>query len=165
MRITKLMGMAVILVALAATISALAYNTATVSNGFSMTVAYTGAALDVQPATGVDSGIQAMASKGYVNITMNDKIGQNSTYVYDPVIKIKNNTSDPVKVYLDFTPALPSGMTVDFCDGSGCLAGASFPVSANFTAGQERTFKMTVTTDNTVVAGAVTPTITVHGSK
>jgi hypothetical protein len=157
--------MAVVLVALAATISALAYNTATVTNGFSMTVAYTGAALDVQPASGVDSGVQAMSARGYVNITMNDKIGQNASYVYDPIIKIKNNTTDPVKVWVDFS-SLPTGMTVTFCDSTTaeCLTNSA-PASTNFTAGQERVYKMTVATNNAVAAGAVTPTITVYGSK
>jgi hypothetical protein len=116
----KWIGLAVILVALIMAINAFAYRTASVTNDFSITVDSTNnAALAIDAPTTPDPGITATISAGKMNLTINEKVQPHSDYLFEDVLKIKNNTGYPVNLSYSFTGGA-SGLTVTLrrADGS-----------------------------------------------
>lgn len=92
----KVMGLAIVLVALAVAINALAFKTATVQNAATFTVSATNAAAlaieaDATPGTGFTT---AGIGTGYLTLTIDDNMQPNSVYTFDDVFKITNKASN-----------------------------------------------------------------------
>lgn len=94
-RYRKVMGLAIVLVALAVAINALAFKTATVTNHASFTVNATkAAALAIQDTTGSERGTgfgTTGVDNGYLTLTINDQMQPNSKYLFKGVFKIVHN--------------------------------------------------------------------------
>lgn len=95
MRLTRLMGLAVVLVAMATAMNALAFKTATVNNPTSMTVVATNSAIFafapiVSTATGFSTSVSA---NGQLTIGFVDDMQPNSEYLYEKVFKVSSNVS------------------------------------------------------------------------
>ncbi len=112
MRLTKLMGFAVVLVAMAVAVNALAFRTAVVTNGMSMTVDTTSASgLAFAAATVPDPGVSSVITDGKLIITVNDKMQPDSIYTYEDVVKITNNSGATVTLSYS-TAGLTGGTTL-----------------------------------------------------
>ncbi|HYG60539.1 MAG TPA: hypothetical protein VD902_20905 [Symbiobacteriaceae bacterium] len=94
MRFSKVLGLAVVLVALAVTLNALAFKTAEVTSSASFTVVTSGsAALAVTAAdSDADPGIDTDETPGVFSLTINDQVQPNSKYLFKNVMKVANGT-------------------------------------------------------------------------
>lgn len=126
MRITRLMGLAIVWVALAAAVNALAFKTATVTNPTTFTVGSTaGAALAfdaaTSPGTGFTTSIPATgANQRQLQIVLNDTLQPNSVYRFTRVFKVTNlATGTPATTLSVDTSAFPAGITVTLYKGDG----------------------------------------------
>ena len=118
MRLSKVMGLAVIIVALAAVMNAMAYKTATVTNPTSFTVtSTTGAALAFSKADNEGTGFQtsvpdAGSNQRQLQIIITDNMQPGSVYKFTNVFSVTNAISGAV-VDLTYSPdALGQGITV-----------------------------------------------------
>jgi hypothetical protein len=135
----KWIGLAVLVVALIMAINAFAYRTASVTNGFSITVDSTNnAALAIDAPTTPDPGITATISGGKMNLTVNEKVQPDSVYSFEDVLKITNKTGYPVTLAHSFTGGA-SGLTVTLTRHDGSPLGV-------LPAGQSIECKLTVAT-------------------
>lgn len=93
MNVKKLMGLAVVLVALAVAVNALAFKTANVTNTSSITVDTTSsAALKITAGTG--SGFSSnIGANGYLDIVFSQKMQPNSDYLFGPVFTVTNTNT------------------------------------------------------------------------
>lgn len=129
MRITRLMGLATVLVALAAAVNALAFKTATVTNPTTFTVDTTSAAAlafaaATSPGTGFTASIPTTgANQRQLEIVINDKMQPNSVYRFTNVFKVTNTaTGTPATTLGVDTSALPAGVTVTLYTADGTFS-------------------------------------------
>lgn len=93
MRRSRILGLAVVFVALALTMNALAFRTASVSSSATFSVVTSGsAALAVTNAGSPDPGIGTDETGGVFTLTINDKVQPNSEYRFANVMTVKNGT-------------------------------------------------------------------------
>lgn len=118
MRVTKLMGLAVLLVALAVTMNALAFKTVVVTNPATLTVTGTGtAALAISAATTPGVGFAASEGGGgnqrqwYINFQ--SAMQPNSVYTYSGVMKVSASTTDGNVTISNVTATAPAGILVE----------------------------------------------------
>lgn len=91
MRLSKLVGGVVVLMALGSMLTATAFKTAAVTNTMSLTVAATGsAALAMAAAASPDNGINATVVSGQLKIDITDQMQPGSTYCFSPAFNVKN---------------------------------------------------------------------------
>jgi hypothetical protein len=99
MRISKLMGLAVSVVALAVTINALAYQTAVVTNGMTITVDNSSAAqLAIDAPTDLDPGITTAEVAGKFSFTVADVMQPDSVYTFHNAFKVTNNAGHSINL-------------------------------------------------------------------
>lgn len=158
MRITKLMGLAVTMVALAVTINALAFQTASVTNAMSITVSSTtSAGLAFDAPAGSPDGATVSTASNELSVTFTENVQPNSTYTFDPVFKITNNSSSAKT--LGYSSSGFTGLTVVLYqtgttnDLSGYSLGAGLSVEV----------KVSVQTNTGTTTGAKSGSIVVTG--
>lgn len=140
---SRLLGLAVVLVALAVIINALALETATITNKITITVAGNGSSMiGITTATAVqDADVSVSDTNNQAVITLSDPLQAGAVYVFDAAFAVVNRSSQAI----DFTvtpPAVSNGVTIAFAqsDEAGALAWT------NLAAGAQAWVKMTVTT-------------------
>lgn len=167
----KVMGLAIVLVALAVAINALAFNTASVTSSATFTISGTGsAALGIDthgtPGTGFTVG---GTSNSYATIAIADQMQPNSTYTFTNVFLIENNNPGGSGRNINlsaisFSPALPAGLTVTlYKSGTGDLIGTGSAVSV--AAGASMSVDMTVSIGSAVAVGAQNLGIVINGTE
>lgn len=142
MKLTKLMGLAVVVVALAAAMNALAFKQATIKNDFALSVKSTGVAtIALNTVASPSPGVSSSISTGILSVTFTDILQPNGVYTYDNVFSILNNASYPVdlavKFYNGTTEVL--GSAVD-------IAGIPTSLPAYTTGTQPTVVNLTITT-------------------
>jgi len=159
MRITKLMGFAVVLVAMAVAVNALAFKTAVVTNGMSITVATTSASsLAFSAATAQDPGVSSSITAGKLTITVNDAMQPDSVYSYEDVVKITNSSAATVS--LAYTVTGLTGATAVLKNPSNAdIGGTTLGPAASVEV------KMVVTVPAGTALGAQTGTIVVTATR
>ncbi|HYF76761.1 MAG TPA: hypothetical protein VD973_06505 [Symbiobacteriaceae bacterium] len=141
---SRLLGIAVVLVALAVIINALALESAEITNKVSIDVVGNAAALiGITAATGVqDPDVTVTDTNKQAVITLPALKGAQaaSQYVFDAAFAIKNNSGDTVDISIDpITPAGGVGVTFEV---------STLPLAnpfAGLAPGEEAWVKMTVT--------------------
>jgi hypothetical protein len=175
MRARKLIGLAVLLVALAMVVNALAYSKATVKNTTSFNIDTTGSAtlaIDKSPAvTTPTPGLSVDDADGYLKISISDTIQPNATYMYGPVFKIVNNDTVKAVTISDPTITLTGGATVGFTtDAAGASPYTGSTLQKKGTAGQDSVtlyLKLDVPAGYKTALGTYgnfTPTLTIVGT-
>ncbi|HLN64629.1 MAG TPA: hypothetical protein VK464_24150 [Symbiobacteriaceae bacterium] len=109
----RLLGLAVVLVALAVIVNALAISSASVTNGVTVSVVATNAALLAFDTTGVGNDPDLAVSgttTGSMTITIDDGIQKNSSYTFSPAFMIKNNSDDTLDISIP--PVTVNGVTM-----------------------------------------------------
>lgn len=108
----KVLGLAIVLVALAVAINALAFKSASVTNSASFTVSATNAAaLAIEaggtPGTGFST---AGITDGSLTLTINDKMQPNSTYKFSEVFKVTHKATSTNSITgVGYTVSVPAG--------------------------------------------------------
>ncbi|HYF94731.1 MAG TPA: hypothetical protein VD969_21160 [Symbiobacteriaceae bacterium] len=124
---SRLLGLAVVLVALAVIINALALQQADITSTFTVSVVGSGSALiaiaaDTDGAQDGDIGVDDTTS-GYAMLTVDTGLQPGSTYVFEKAFEIVNNSGDTVDITLpaDVYHPQQSGYTakVSFAVASG----------------------------------------------
>jgi hypothetical protein len=162
MRLTKFMGLAVVLVALAVTLNALAFSTAKVTNSATFTVAATGsAALAISSTPG--TGLSADVTSNYLKLTVNDKMQPNSTYLFSNAITTTNKSSGAIN--LTGYSATANGVTVKLYKAGTNTELGAVGAQSLATANDSLTFDMEVTVDKAATTGAQTVDITINASQ
>lgn len=136
MRLSKLMGLAIVLVALAVSVNALAFKTAQVTNNMSLVFQdSTAAGLAFAAAATPDPGVSTAldGTTGITKFTLSQKMQPGSVYTFDPAFKITNNNASGT-VTLAYSAItltggvtitlLKSGTTTDISDPSVTIAAA-----------------------------------------
>lgn len=121
MRITKLLGLAVVLVAMAVAINALAFKTADVTNNMALKIVGTEtAALAMLPGTGDGAG-SVVGADGILKIALAKFPQPGSTYVFDDVFRVKNNAAASRTITLPASVLLgtTTQVTVSFVNSAG----------------------------------------------
>jgi hypothetical protein len=133
MNVKKLMGLAVVLVALAVAVNALAFKTANVSNTSSITVdATNAAALKITAGTG--SGFTStIGANGYLDLVISQKMQPNSDYLFGPVFTVTNTNGAIVN--LSYTVSgNTNGVQIDlFKDANGGALPATLAATSGAT--------------------------------
>lgn len=108
----RLLGLAVVLVALAVIVNALAISSADVTNKVTVSVVGSKDALLAFDTTGADDQDLAVSgtSGGQMTITIDDGIQRNSNYTFSPAFKITNNSDYPLNLTID--DVVSNGVTV-----------------------------------------------------
>jgi hypothetical protein len=156
----KFLGLAVTIGALAVIVSALALQSATVTNLVSVPITTTGSSLIsiVTPAAPViDSDLAYTVTSGQAVISL---VGANglqpgSSYTLTPAFNVKNNSANSVAITLG-TGTLPTGVTVSFVNENG-VAIVGPTTLANAIPTLKVGFKIDVDTTAALVAGASLP--------
>jgi hypothetical protein len=127
MKVSSVLAVSIMLVALAASLNAVAFKTAAVNNTFSITVAATNnAALALNTASAQDPGVStAPNAGGQLEMVINDAMQPGSTYCFASVMAITNQATGsptPPTITID-TPTwqtpLPAGVTIVFSKSTG----------------------------------------------
>ncbi|HYG59967.1 MAG TPA: hypothetical protein VD902_18025 [Symbiobacteriaceae bacterium] len=144
----RLFGLAVVVVALAVIVNALALSTASITNKLSVPLTTTDAALIAFEApTTPDSDITLVATgANQMTVTVDTGIQPNSTYVFDQVFKITNNSADNVLLGVAYPGT--TGLTITMVNSSG---GADIN-GLVLNAGLSVDVKMSVVADNTAAS-------------
>lgn len=128
-RYRKVMGLAIVLVALAVAINALAFNTANVTSQATFTISGSGAAaLGIDTSGSSTTGFSVTGtSNSYATIAITDPMQPYSTYTYEDVFKVENNNPGGSDREIDitsisFNPVLPTGVTMSLTVGGTALA-------------------------------------------
>jgi hypothetical protein len=109
---TRLMGLAVALVAGAVVINALAFSTATVTNATTFTVSSTNtAAIGITAAAFPGSGFSTSFTNNYLELAITNNMQPNSVYKFSNVLTVTNNTDTAATVNYSLTSP-PTGVTV-----------------------------------------------------
>lgn len=91
MRLSKLIGGIVVMVALGSMFTATAFKTAAVTNDVAITVSATNtAALAMSAAAVPDNGIAVTLPGGQLKITITDQMQPGSVYCFSPAFQVKN---------------------------------------------------------------------------
>lgn len=118
MRVTKFMGLAVVLVAMAVMVNTLAFKTAQVTNGLSLTVDTTGnAELAVSASASQDPGISTAVSNGKFTITIADVMQPDSVYTYTESFVVTNSSASSITLTCSAS-GFTGGVTADLLDTS-----------------------------------------------
>lgn len=115
---TRLLGLAVVLVALAVIVNALALSSASVTNKLTIPVTTTDQALIAFTAPDSADGDITLTAVGanQMVVAVDTGVQPNSTYVFDQVFKITNNSAD--NVTLGLTPPTATGLTITLADAA-----------------------------------------------
>lgn len=114
----RLIGMAVLLVALAVIINAMALSSAQVTSTMDIPIVNTSTALiALSAADSQDLDLNADTTTGQLVLTVEDGVQPYSSYTFDGALKITNNSDDNVLVTLS-TSGTPAGVTLTFADGA-----------------------------------------------
>jgi|GEM_PF-2890488 len=116
-RYRKVMGLAIVLVALAVAINALAFRTATITNTAKITVVKTnGAAVALDVPVDIGTGVSANVDANYLTIDITDAMQPNSVYEFAKVLSLTNNTGRIVNItslVMTFDGGTHDGQTLD----------------------------------------------------
>jgi hypothetical protein len=133
---TKFLGLAVVLVAMAAIVNALALSSATVSGSqFTIPVVNTNAALiAVKAPASPDSDLQITDTATAFSLTVKGGFGvqDNATYTFDQAFQVKNNSQDAVNVNITSSGG-PTGATLSLknaADDSAIVPATTIALSA-----------------------------------
>jgi hypothetical protein len=151
MRISKLMGLAVFVVALAVTINALAYKTAVVTSGLSITVdTSANAELAIAAPTSADPGITTSVTNGKFSLVVDDIMQPDSVYTYHDALKVTNNASHTITLTCATTgfDAAISIALRDAADDS-ILCGTAFATTVS------KEVRLEITVADTFTAGSL----------
>jgi hypothetical protein len=156
----RLLGLAVVLVAIAAIVNALALSEATIKNGFSISVENTtNAMIALAPAAGNDKDVDVeTAANGYLELSFADGFQRNSTYKFSPAFKITNNSKETVDMAVTFTSTAAEKITVT----AAAVAGGDVQSFTDVPPGKSVFVELTVDMgiDAVQPAGALTMTVT-----
>lgn len=138
---TRLLGLAVLLVALGVIVNTLALSSASVTNSFTLPVVNTSAALIALDAADVqDSDMTASTATGQLVLTVATGVQPHSTYTFNGAFKITNNSTDAVEVTVT-TSGEPANVTLSFADNvDAAITGYALASTASVNV------KMTITT-------------------
>lgn len=171
---TRVLGLAVVAAALAATVNALAYKTAAVTNAISLSVVNTSAAaLAFEAADSPDPGLSVSfggSGSETMSISINEGIQRNAVYTFRPAFKIKNNsnastgaTGYPVALTYSQTGTCPSGVTLSLLVNGGS---ADLSTVTSLAAGNSTTVDLQVTTSASAAMNASNGcTLTITGTR
>jgi len=164
MRFSKLMGLAIVLVALAVAINALAFKSAEVTNAATFTVSATdSAALAIKAATTPGTGFTASnLGTGFLTLAITDNMQPNSKYKFSGVFKISNTTASNI-TGVGYTTTFPAAVgTITLLDASD-----STPLSNETlaTPGGAIDVDMEITLLSTATTGAKTFNIVITGNQ
>lgn len=166
-RYRKVMGLAIVLVALAVAINALAFKTASVTNSATLTVAATqGSALGIDVGTAPGSGFGTDFASNYLKLTIADKMQPNSTYTFNDVFKIKHGASEASTAItgIDYLTNLPASVgTIRLMVGATELGDTGANSLANSSATMDVDLEITI--KDTAALGAQTFSITITGNQ
>lgn len=130
---TRLLGLAVVMVALAVIVNALALSSASVTNKLSIPVTTTDTALIAFEApTTPDADITLTAvGANQMTVSVDTGIQPNSTYVFDQVFAVTNNSGNAVT--LGVTYPATTGLTITLANAAGGadLNGLSLGIGAS----------------------------------
>ncbi len=161
MRITKLMGLAVTIVAIAVVINTLALSTGTVRNSVTISVVNTSSALiAIGLPTSSDLDL-TLSSAGSYSMTIEDGVQPDSTYIFKDAIKITNNSDNDITLAYSFG-TLPTGMTMVLKNSLTPFADIS---GISLTKGSSVDAYLEVATTSSTPTGAVNPTLTFTATK
>lgn len=119
MRISKLMGLAVTIVALAVSMNALAYKTAVVTNGLTITVdTSANAELAVAAAVSPDPGVSTAVSSGKFMLTIADVMQPDSVYTFQDAFQVTNNDAANAITLTCSSSGFDAAVTVDILDST-----------------------------------------------
>lgn len=141
----RLLGLAVVLVALAVIVNALAISSASVTNAVTVSVVGSNTALLAFDTTGADDDDLAIsgASAGQMTITIDDGIQKNSSYTFSPAFKITNNSDD----ILDLT--IPTQTVNGVTLTAAAVAGGTYSSLTDVPAGASVWVQITLAADGT----------------
>ncbi|HWI63373.1 MAG TPA: hypothetical protein VNT75_16170 [Symbiobacteriaceae bacterium] len=144
----RILGFGVVLVALAFIVNALALSSAQVTNKLTIPVTTTDNALIAFKApTSLDSDITLTATgANQMAITVQDGVQPNSTYIFDQVFRITNNSADNVVLGVTFPST--TGLTITLANSVGGATIAGMVLNA----GSSIDVKMTVVADGTATS-------------
>lgn len=113
----RLLGIAVLLVALAVIVNAMALSSAQVTSAMSIPIVNTSAALiALSAAASQDLDLNVSIVDGQLLLAVEDGVQPYSIYTFDSAFKITNNSDDNVLVTIS-TSGTPAGVTLTFADG------------------------------------------------
>lgn len=146
----RLFGLAVVVVALAVIVNALALSSANVTNKLTLDVKTTDNALIAfSTPTALDSDISLTAAgANQMSFTVNTGVQPNSTYVFDQVFKITNNSNDNVILGATFPSA--TGLTITLAN----TIGGTNLVGMTLNSGASVDVRMTVVADGTATTAS-----------
>lgn len=125
---TRLLGLAVVMVAMAVMVNAMALSSFTQANSFTLSVVTPDLALVAfDTATGADGDVTVDLSAGKLDLTFAHGVQQNSTYEFSPAFKIKNNSKNAVNLGWVAGAGAPTGVTVTFHNAADNVQLTSLP--------------------------------------
>lgn len=127
-RYRKVMGLAIVLVALAVAINALAFKTASVTNQAHLTIsASKSAALSIDAAASPGTGFQILGhDTNSMELTIQDQMQPNSTYLFSNVFRIIDNAqSGTVTLAAPVINGLAGATVTLYKAGTATLAGGT----------------------------------------
>lgn len=148
MRVTKFMGLAVVLVAMAVMVNTLAYKTAVVTNGMTITVDTTGSAkLAVAAAAAPDPGLGTSVTNGKLTLTINDKMQPDSVYTFQDAFQVTNSdAANAITLTCSTSGFSGVGVTVTILDSTDAsICGPGKVIAASGT----QQFRLQVSVDST----------------
>jgi hypothetical protein len=164
-RMNKLIGVIVVLMALGSIINATAFKTAAVTNNMAITVDTTAnAALAMAAATAQDSGITVTAPTGQLLLTLTDKMQPGSTYCFSGAFKVTNTgVGAPTFTFTaPTTTGLPGSVTLSlFQGGAPCsttLTGQTLIANAS------SNVEMQIVVPTGTPLASSSPTLTINGT-
>lgn len=130
MRMSKVIGGVIVLLAFGSVVSTNAFKTASVTNNLPITVAITAsAALGMGAPASTDNGITlSPAGANQMTITVNEPMQPGSTYCFSSAFNIKNATSYTVTLDTP-TPTMPSGVTLTLFQTGGTACSQPLPTT------------------------------------
>lgn len=158
---TRFLGLAIAMVALAVLVNVLALSSATVDSNMTVNVVNTSTALIAMsvPAT-PDSDLTVSTGSGVLTVTFEDGVQPQSSYTFEPVFTITNNSDDNVTINVT-TTGQPAGMTFTLTDSSDTALGPAF----SLVAGASVDVKMVLANTGAVTIQNHSVTITVAATK
>ena len=146
----RLFGLAVVVVAMAVIVNALALSSASVTNKLTLAVTTTDDALIAfETPTALDSDISLTAvGANQMSFAVDVGVQPNSTYVFDQVFRITNNSDDTV--VLGATMPTATGLTITLAN----TIGGTNLVGMTLNSGASVDLKMTVVADNTATTAS-----------
>lgn len=164
MRLSKVMGLAVVLVALAVAINALAFKTASVTNSASFTIsASKDAALGIDAGTTPGTGFTLSGQNtGAATLTIDDNMQPNSVYTFGQVFKLVNHANSGSITLTGYTATVTGGgATIKlYKAGTSDEIGAGTAITLGVGGSMDVDMEVTVTG----AAGAKSASIVINGT-